>query len=660
MNKSSSNLDTLRQRAEQALARHGEPGLGVDAVNRLVEELRVYQTELELQNQELNDAQARLHQALDKYQSLFTLLPLPALLVDSLGFIVEANQAAMTQLQLLHPDNPQRYSVYQLIKSAGRTPLYAALHNAQPHAARCVRNLELKTDTGPSPVFDGHILRLGGADAAVVQDLVVLVDSSGERSLRELNARLDLSQEHLRRAQAVAQTGSWFLDCASHALEWTEETYRLFGLEPDSKVDLETFLAKVHPGDRERVNAAWRAALAGAPYDVEHRIGGFADRWVRERAEIRFAADGTPQDALGTVQDISERVQAENAIKESHRLLQTIIETLPVRVFWKDRACRYLGCNSLFARDAGADEPADIIGKEDFQLGWREQADLYRADDLAVMASGMARPPYEEPQTTPAGGVLWLRTSKTPLRDWKGNIIGVLGVYEDVTEEWRMREDLRLSRERLELALQGANDGLWDLNLETREAYYSPRWLGMLGYRQGELPASQAAWQNLVHPEDLSRAEAALAAYRQGRTERYEVEFRMRHREGHWVDILSRATFARDGQGLPLKPLRLVGTHVDISERKRFEQELEWARDRAEAANRAKSEFLANMSHEIRTPMNAILGLTHLVLETELTPRQHEYLEKVQTASQALLGLLNDILDSAKIEAGRLELDPRP
>ena len=139
MNKSSSNLDTLRQRAEQALARHGEPGLGVDAVNRLVEELRVYQTELELQNQELNDAQARLHQALDKYQSLFTLLPLPALLVDSLGFIVEANQAAMTQLQLLHPDNPQRYSVYQLIKSAGRTPLYAALHNAQPHAARCVR-----------------------------------------------------------------------------------------------------------------------------------------------------------------------------------------------------------------------------------------------------------------------------------------------------------------------------------------------------------------------------------------------------------------------------------------------------------------------------------------------------------------------------------------
>jgi signal transduction histidine kinase len=134
----------------------------------------------------------------------------------------------------------------------------------------------------------------------------------------------------------------------------------------------------------------------------------------------------------------------------------------------------------------------------------------------------------------------------------------------------------------------------------------------------------------------------------------------MRHKDGYWVDILSRATMACDEQGQWAHPLRLVGTHVDITERKRFEQELKRARDHAEAANRAKSEFLANMSHEIRTPMNAILGLTHLVLDTDLTPRQHEYLEKVRTASQTLLGLLNDILDSAKIEAGRLELEQRP
>ncbi|MFM8442746.1 MAG: histidine kinase dimerization/phospho-acceptor domain-containing protein, partial [Methylococcus sp.] len=193
MSGSSSNLDALRRRAERALAGPRREDINPDAadLNRLIEELRVYQTELELQNQELNDAQTRLHRALDKYRSLFALLPLPALLVDPLGFIVEANQAAMTQLELRHPHNPQRLSVYQLFKREGRTPLYAALHDIQPHAARCVRNLELKTDTAESPVFDGHILRLEGQDPEEVHDLVVLVDTRSERALREMNAHLD-------------------------------------------------------------------------------------------------------------------------------------------------------------------------------------------------------------------------------------------------------------------------------------------------------------------------------------------------------------------------------------------------------------------------------------------------------------------------------------
>ncbi|RQW84335.1 MAG: PAS domain S-box protein, partial [Methylococcus sp.] len=477
---------------------------------------------------------------------------------------------------------------------------------------------------------------------------------------KRIEAALRFSEEKLRHAQAVARTGSWTLDCVTHALEWSEESYRLFDLEPDSPVNLETFLARVHTDDRERVNEAWNAALAGASYDIEHRIEGFADRWVRERAEIIFSADGLPLTAVGTVQDISERFLAESALKEAHRLLQTIIETLPLRVFWKDRACRYLGCNTLFARDAGETCPADIIGKEDCQLDWRAQQEMYRADDLAVMASGIAKQPYEEPQTTPTGETIWLRTSKVPLRDGQGDIIGVLGVYEDVTPEWLMREDLRISRERLELALQGADDGLWDLDLETGETYFSPRWYTMLGYRQDELPATLETWQHLVHPEDLPLAEAAVTAYREGGKERYEIEFRMRHKEGHWVDILSRGNLARDDQGRLRQPLRLAGTHVDITERKRVKRELESRTREAEEANRAKSDFLANMSHEIRTPMNAILGLTHLVLGTDLTPRQHDYLEKVQTASQALLGLLNDILDSAKIEAGRLELDSQP
>lgn len=115
-------------------------------------------------------------------------------------------------------------------------------------------------------------------------------------------------------------------------------------------------------------------------------------------------------------------------------LLQNIIESIPMRVFWKDRESRYLGCNAQFAHDAGESSAGDVVGKTDYDLGWKEQAELYRADDHAVMFSGAARLSYEEPQTTPDGKTIWLRTSKVPLRDAEQEVIGVLGVYEDITE----------------------------------------------------------------------------------------------------------------------------------------------------------------------------------------------------------------------------------
>jgi PAS domain S-box-containing protein len=135
--------------------------------------------------------------------------------------------------------------------------------------------------------------------------------------------------------------------------------------------------------------------------------------------------------------DLRER---ELALARANELLQLVLDTIPVRVFWKDLDLRYLGCNRLFARDSGLAGPDDLLGLDDFAMGWREQAEAYRADDRAVIESGEARVNYEEPQTTPDGEQLWLRTSKLPLRDVDGKIIGVLGTYEDITEEKRSAE----------------------------------------------------------------------------------------------------------------------------------------------------------------------------------------------------------------------------
>jgi PAS domain S-box-containing protein len=141
--------------------------------------------------------------------------------------------------------------------------------------------------------------------------------------------------------------------------------------------------------------------------------------------------------------DTTDRTLAERSVRESKQMLQLVLDTIPVRVFWKDTASRFIGCNQLFARDAGLASADDIIGRDDFDMPWKEQADLYRSDDAQVMRSGRAKQNYEEQQTHADGSVIWLRTSKIPLRDDDHVVFGVLGTYEDITERKEAEERQR-------------------------------------------------------------------------------------------------------------------------------------------------------------------------------------------------------------------------
>ncbi len=138
---------------------------------------------------------------------------------------------------------------------------------------------------------------------------------------------------------------------------------------------------------------------------------------------------------------------------ESGQVIEGILNAIPARVFWKNLDLVYLGCNEIFARDAGFASARDVIGKDDYQMVWRDQAELYRADDFQVIESGQSRLLIEEPQTTPEGTTITLLTSKVPLRDAAGRITGVLGTYMDISDRKRMEDALEEERARLQQAL---------------------------------------------------------------------------------------------------------------------------------------------------------------------------------------------------------------
>ena len=225
---------------------------------------------------------------------------------------------------------------------------------------------------------------------------------------------------------------------------------------------------------------------------------------------------------------------------------------------------------------------------------------------------------------------------------------------------------LRVSEERLALAVDASCDGLWDWNIATGEVWFGDGFHAMLGYGPGELTPARNCWTSIIHPDDRSEVARALDEHFSAERQIYECENRLLRKDGTWIWTLDKGkVVARDGEG---RPLRAVGTTSDITSRKASEQALahakaaaEEARKEAERASEAKTEFLANMSHEIRTPLNSILGHADLLLgDPDLTPSQQHHANRVQGAGSALLTVVDDILDFSKIEAGQLELEAHP
>jgi PAS domain S-box-containing protein len=224
---------------------------------------------------------------------------------------------------------------------------------------------------------------------------------------------------------------------------------------------------------------------------------------------------------------------------------------------------------------------------------------------------------------------------------------------KEVEQRLQAEAALKASEARLKLALESSGQGLWDWDPVSNRAYYDQGWAKILGQEHPQ--ETIQTWKDSIDPRHIEQVETALSKHWNQVTELFEAEYRARgeHLENLWIEARGRI-IERSETG---KPLRMIGTIQDITARKKSEEELRNARDEAESANLAKSAFLATMSHEIRTPMNGVIGMTGLLLQTNLDPRQMEYATIVKNSAESLLGIINDILDFSKLEHGEVHLE---
>jgi PAS domain S-box-containing protein len=282
---------------------------------------------------------------------------------------------------------------------------------------------------------------------------------------------------------------------------------------------------------------------------------------------------------------------------------------------------------------------------------------------------------YQTAHRRSDGSPVYLLVNARLRTDEQGTMIGVTGTSTNVTDRKRSEEALRESEQRVQLALTGADLGLWDWNIASGEASYNERWARMLGYRVDEVEPTIAFWRKLVHHADRLRVARLVVAHRRSTIPLLEVELRLRCKSGAWCWVLCRGRIIeRDADG---GPLRAAGTILDITERKQANEalqvaneqleskvaertrELETANERLTELDRLKSEFLATMSHELRTPLNSIIGFVGILLmglPGEINEEQRKQLQMVKSSATLLLGLINDLLDLSRIESGNMEL----
>ena len=347
--------------------------------------------------------------------------------------------------------------------------------------------------------------------------------------------------------------------------------------------------------------------------------------------------------------DITESREAKKALAKKHNLLQTILDSAIDFIYVKDTEGRFLMINPAHVRSLGKSSVQDVIGKTNTEVYSPEVAAQFGADEKRIIQTGHPMIDKDEMRLNQAGEPIWLRTTKVPLRNNEGTIIGIVGITRDITEGKHANEQLR----KLSQAVEQSANVIVITDLDYTIEFVNPAFAKTTGYTYQEVIGQSI---DILQPKNGSSQiyEDLSATITKGKVWRGELLYKKKEGELYWNLVTVSPIKDKDNT-----ITHYVAIQENISDRKQAEVELQQAKETAETANQAKSTFLANMSHELRTPLNGILGYAQILKQdTSLVEKQKRQVDIIQRSGNHLLMMINDILDISKIEAEKMDLVP--
>jgi PAS domain S-box-containing protein len=647
-----------------------------------INQLKKFQKELQITNANLQQEMAERQQLQTRFQSTFEQAAVGLAHVDLSGRWLKVNEklcqiVGYTREELLertfqditHPDDLEADLLYVQQLLSGEIPNYSMEKRYIHKDGNIIWIL-----------LTGSLVRT--ATGAPDYCIAVVQDISDRKQMQEA---IQASRSQLQGIINNSTTVIYVKDIQGRYLLINHEYERLVNVTNEfvqGKTDFEIFPQEIA---ESFWNHDYQVIQEKTAINFEESIT-LADG-VHQYLAVKFPlknANGDIYAVCGISTDITERKQTEEALRRSLALNQAITTALPELIIRVSRDGNYLDFSvpENFPLIAPETERVGVNIREALPTDVAQQRLQYIEETLSTQQTQIV-----EFKREIDGKTYWQEDCFVPSGDNE-----VIIVVRDITHRKQIELALKESEERYALVVQGSGEGIWEVNMTTNQAYASPRYKEILGYEESETVFERFQdWENALHPDDLNRVREAVAVHFSQRGS-FQQEFRLRKKNGDYCWVLSVAQGIWDEAG---NPIRMAGSIQDITDRKLAEAELQKLAQQLQQLNqeletrvetrtaqlqtmndqlsltnaelarvtRLKDEFLANMSHELRTPLNSILGLSE-VLEEGIHGSLNEYqlksLETITRNGKHLLSLINDILDLAKIESGKIELELAP